>query len=376
LAKPTGSTLGDLTGIGQSLSIIDPNARSPRVQQYSIDIQRELPFGVAVEVGYVGSHSTHLTQATANININALNPALLSQGAALTATVANPFFNKGGAGVIGSATVSQVQLLLPYPTFSTINYQYNDGSYARYDSLIAKAQKRMSMGLTFLSTMTWSRNHDASSGGAGNFLNAGAAGPQNPYDMGSEYSLANVDTPLRWSTGFTYELPFGKNKKFLGTSKALDYAVGGWSVNAVSVYQSGFPMQITQSTNNNSVFGYASQRPNASGTSPVTSGSLESRLSNYINAAAFTTAARGTFGNIARTLEMRGPGQANWDISIFKSISITEKFKGQFRAEALNAFNTPMFAAPNTSFGSSSFGRITSQVNFSRMMQLGMRFFF
>jgi hypothetical protein len=376
LAKPTGSTLGDLTGIGQSLSIIDPNARSPRVQQYSIDIQRELPFGVAVEVGYVGSHSTHLTQATANININALNPALLSQGAALTATVANPFFNKGGAGVIGSATVSQVQLLLPYPTFSTINYQYNDGSYARYDSLIAKAQKRMSMGLTFLSTMTWSRNHDASSGGAGNFLNAGAAGPQNPYDMKSEYSLSNVDTPMRWSTGFTFDLPFGKNKKFLSGSKALDYAVGGWSMNAISVYQSGFPIQITQSTNNNSVFGYASQRPSATGTSPMTSGSLEDRLGNYINAAAFSTSARGSFGNVARTLDMRGPGQANWDASIFKSFSVAEKFKGQFRAEALNAFNTPMFAAPNAAFGSSSFGRITSQVNFSRMMQLGLRFFF
>jgi hypothetical protein len=376
LAKPTGATLGDLTGIGQSLSIIDPNARSPRVQQYSIDIQRELPFGVAVEVGYVGSHSTHLTQATANININALNPALLSQGAALTQTVANPFFGKGGAGVIGSSTVSQVQLLLPYPTFSTINYQYNDGSYARYDSLVAKAQKRMSMGMTFLSTLTWSRNHDASTGGAGNFLNAGNAGPQNPYDLRSEYSLANVDTPLRWSTGFTYDLPFGKNKKFLSGSKALDYAVGGWSMNAISVYQSGFPIQITQSTNNNSVFGYASQRPSASGTSPVTSGSLESRLGNYINAAAFTTSARGAFGNVARTLDMRGPGQANWDASLFKSFSITEKFKGQFRAEALNAMNTPMFAAPNTSFGSSSFGRITSQVNFSRMMQLGLRFFF
>ena len=376
LAKPTGSTLGDLTGIGQSLSIIDQNARSPRVQQYSIDIQRELPFGVAVEVAYVGSHSTHLTQATANININALNPSLLSQGSALTATVANPFFNKGGAGVIGSATLSQVQLLLPFPTFSTINLQYNDSSYARYDSMVAKAQKRMSMGFTVLSTFTWSRNHDASSGGAGNFLNAGAAGPQNPYDMGSEYSLANVDTPLRWATGFTFELPFGRNKKFMGTSKALDYAVGGWSINAVSVYQSGFPLQITQSTNNNSVFGYASQRPMATGTSSVTSGSLESRLSNYINKDAFTTAPRGTFGNVARALEMRGPGQANWDVSIFKSFSIVEKFKGQFRAEALNAFNTPMFAAPNVSYGSSSFGRITSQVNFSRMMQLGLRFFF
>src|SRR5260370_40886120 len=116
----------------------------------------------------------------------------------------------------------------------------------------------MGMGLTVLTTFTWSRNHDASSSGAGNFLNGGAAGPQNPYDMGSEYSLANVDTPLRWSTGFTYELPFGKGKKMLSSSKALDYAVGGWSVNAISVYQSGFPLQITQSTNNNSVFGYAS----------------------------------------------------------------------------------------------------------------------
>ena len=186
-----------------------------------------------------------------------------------------------------------MQLLLPYPTFSTINLQFNDSSHARYDSMVAKAQKRMSMGFTVLSTLTWSRNHDASSGGAGNFLNAGAAGPQNPYDMASEYSLANVDTPLRWATGFTFELPFGRNKKFMGTSKALDYAVGGWSINAVSVYQSGFPLQITQSTNNNSVFGYASQRPNATGISSVTSGSLESRLSNYINKDAFYDGAAG-----------------------------------------------------------------------------------
>ncbi len=370
LAQPTGNSLGDLSGIGQSLSIIDPNARSPRVQQYSIDVQRQLPFGVAFEVGYVGSHSSHLTQATANININALNPALLSQGSALTQTVANPFAGKGGAGVIAGSTVSQVQLLLPYPTFSTINYQFSDQSYARYDSLIAKAQKRMSLGLTFLSTLTWSRNHDASSGGAGNFLNAGSSGPQNPYDMRAEYSLANVDTPLRWSTGFTYELPFGKN------GKLMKMVAGGWSINAIGVYQSGFPLQITQSTNNNSVFGYASQRPNATGVSPVTTGSLEDRLGGYINPAAFSTSPRGSFGNLSRTLEMRGPGQANWDMSIFKAFSVKERFKGQFRAEALNAFNTPMFAAPNVSFGSGSFGRIASQVNFSRMIQLGVRIFF
>ena len=377
LAKPTGNSLGDLTGIGQSMTLIDPGAKSPRVNQFSLDIQRQLSFGIATEIGYVGSRSSHLSQATANVNINALNPALLAQATAVASnSVANPFFGHGGAGVIGSATVNAVQLLLPYPTFSSINLTLSDRARARYDSLVAKAQKRMSMGLTMLSTFTWSRNYDSSSGGAGNFLNGGNAGPQNPYNFGSEYGLSNVDAPLRWSSAITYELPFGKGRKMLNHNRALDEVVGGWSINAISVYQSGFPVQITQSTNNNSIFGYASQRPSATGVSPVTSGSLESRLGNYINPAAFVTSPRGTFGNLARTLDMRGPGQANWDLSVFKSISITEKFKGQFRAEALNAFNTPMFAAPNTSFGSSSFGRITSQVNFARMMQLGIRFFF
>jgi hypothetical protein len=73
---------------------------------------------------------------------------------------------------------------------------------------------------------------------------------------------------------------------------------------------------------------------------------------------------------------MREPGQANWDLSLFKSVTIAERFKAQFRAEALNAFNTPLFAGPNVTFGSGSFGRITSQANFSRMMQLGLRLFF
>ena len=103
-----------------------------------------------------------------------------------------------------------------------------------------------------------------------------------------------MDAPLRGS-GFTYEFPFGKGKHMLSSSKALDYVVGGWSVNAVSVYQSGYPLQVTQSTNNNSVFGYASQRPNATGVAPVTSGSLEDRLGNYINPAAFSTASTRRF---------------------------------------------------------------------------------
>jgi hypothetical protein len=66
----------------------------------------------------------------------------------------------------------------------------------------------------------------------------------------------------------------------------------------------------------------------------------------------------------------------NWDASLFKSVAIRERFKAQFRTEVLNLTNTPLFQAPNTSFGSTSFGRISSQANFSRMVQLGLRLYF
>src|SRR6202035_1230632 len=112
ISQPVGNTLGPLTGVGQSFSLVDPTAKSPYVQQYSVDIQRELPGGIASEIGFVGSKSSHLTTATASINENALNPSLLSMGSALTQSVANPFYQHGGTGIIGTANVQASQLLL------------------------------------------------------------------------------------------------------------------------------------------------------------------------------------------------------------------------------------------------------------------------
>jgi hypothetical protein len=376
ILQPVAKSLGSLTGIGQSFSIVDPTAKSPYVQQYSFDVQRELPGGVAAEMGFVGSKSSHLVTGTANINLNALDPNLLAMGSALTQSVTNPFYQHGGLGVIGTANVQRSQLLLPYPTYSAINALFDDNNKAKYYSVVLKVQKRFSKGMSLLSTFTWSRNWDESGGGPANTLNSGNKGPQNPYDMASEYAFSNIDTPLRWSTAISYEMPFGKGKKFANYSGVANYLVGGWVVNAVSVYQTGFPLQITQSTNFNSAFGYASQRPNATGVSAVTSGSLEDRLNNYINKAAFSNAPQFTFGNLGRTLDMRGPGQANWDLSVFKNVVIRETLKAQFRCEALNAFNTPLFYGPNVSFGSSTFGKITSQANFSRQLQLALRFSF
>lgn len=377
LAQPVGTAAGDLTGIGQALTLVDPYARSPRVHQFSFDIQREIGFGIALEVGYVGSRTANLTLGTSNINVNALNPVNFSRGLdALTASTPNPYFNRGGAGVVGSLNVPAYQLLRPYQAFGNVNFMLSSQNRARYDSMIVKAQKRFSHGLTFLSAFTWSKNYDASSGGAGNSLNTGNVGPQNPYDMGAEYSLSNINSPLRLTTSFTYEFPFGKNKPFLGNGKIMNAVVGGWSLNALSIYQTGFPLQISQSTNNNSQFGFASQRPSATGISPETNGSLTDRLTGYINPAAFAQTGPLAFGNVSRTMSMRGPGQANWDASLFKTFTIGERFKGQFRTALLNAFNTPLFSAPNTSLGSSTFGQITSQQNFARMIELGVRLMF
>ncbi|HEV3198587.1 MAG TPA: TonB-dependent receptor [Bryobacteraceae bacterium] len=376
ILQPVGNTLGPLTGIGQSFSLVDPHARSPYVQQYSVDIQRQLKFGIATEIGYVGSHSSHLALGAASINTNALNPQLLSMGSALTQSVPNPFFGHGGVGVIGTANVQASQLLLPYPTYGTVSYTFSDYNKARYDSMVLKVQKSMSNGLTLLSTFTWSRNWDASGGGVGNTLNSGSKGPQNPYNLDAEYAFSNIDTPFRWATSLSYAFPVGKGKSFLNRGGVADYVLGGWAINTVSVYQTGFPLQISQSTNFNSGFGYASQRPNATGISPFTSGSLEDRLNNYINKAAFATAPQFTFGNVGRTINMRGPGQANWDMSLFKNFTFKERFKTQFRFEALNAMNTPLFYGPNVSFGSSSFGKITTQANFSRQLQMALRLSF
>ena len=380
LNKPVGNSLGPLTGVGQSIAFADPYSRSPRVQQFSFDVQRELPGGLSMELGYVGSRSSHLTTMSGTLNINALNPSYFSMGYnALTASVPNPLYGAvSSTSNFGGRTVGAYQLLLPHPQFGEINLSLSDQDKAQYDSLVVKAQKRMSYGLTFLSSLTWSRSFDQGSGGPGNFLNGGNAGvPQNPYNVGADWAPSYYDSPLRWATTFSYELPFGTGKPVLGSSgKLVNYVVGGWSLNGIGTYQTGFPLQITQTPDNNSLFGYDVQRPNATGLSPQTSGSLESRLNNYINPAAFSLAPALTFGNVARAIGMRGPGQANWDLSLFKTFSIAERFRAQFRTSLLNAFNTPLFTSPSTTYGTAGFGVINSQANFSRMVELGIRLSF
>ena len=272
--------------------------------------------------------------------------------------------------------MTRSQLLRPYPQFGSVNLTNGDSNSARYDSLVLRAQKRMSAGVTFLTSWTWSKSTDGSFGASNFYVSSITTSPQDTYNLGAEYGLAIVNTPSSFKNAVSYELPFGKGKPFMSGNRALEHVVGGWQVNVVSLLQTGFPLAITQDQNFNSVIGAGLQRPNATGVSPATSGNLESRLDGYLNPAAFSNAPQFTYGNTSRTNSVRGPGTANWDFSLLKTFLIKERFHGQFRAESLNVFNTPLFNGPNTSYGNVNFGKITVQDNFGRLIQLGVRMTF
>jgi hypothetical protein len=378
VGTPIGNSAGLLSGIGQSVGFISQNHRAPSIHQFSFDVQRQLPWGLALAAGYVGSRSYDLVLGAGGLNINQMDPKNFAEGtAALNASVPNPYFVAGGPGLIGGRTMTREQFLRPFNQFGNVTLSNSDYNRATYDSFVSKVQKRMSSGLSLLASWTWSRNMDATIGGPGSFFN-GLGAIQNVYNLDSEYSLSSVHSPHRFSSAFTYEMPFGKGKKWAGNNMVADLVVGGWSVNGIVTYQTGYPLAITQASNNNGAFGGGGQRPNATGVSPVTAGDLMSRIDGYLNRAAFSEVNKYQFGNLSRTIGLRGPGISEWNMSLFKTFSVTEKLKAQFRAEALNAFNTPQFRAPNLAFGvsNSNFGRITEQANFSRMIQLGVRFFF
>ncbi len=391
LIGPSGNSLGYATGVGSSLTLLDSDRHAPVVMQYSADVQQDLGYGFAFKIGYVGAHAKNLPLTA---NINQLPDKYLSLGqTALLAKVPNPYYKAGGAGLIGQATIPYEQTLLPYPQYTTISDSVSVG-YSNYNALDVKLQRRFSKGFTLLTAFTWASNWD-NSWGASSTLNPGNNGPQDwdtstptsyQQSIKSEYARAINDMPLRYTVTGSYDLPFGRGKKFLSSSSRwLDMAVGGWTFNDVTIIQSGSPLPVTQVNANaitgaNGTIGGAVQRPNMTGVPACRSGSPQSRLTNYINTAAFAAAPIFTYGNAPRTTNCYGPGYLNTDLSLNKSFKVTERVNAQFRAEALNAFNTPQFngfgASNATQIQNANFGQIQGTLGFPRLIQLGGRITF
>ena len=422
LLQPSGTSLGNLTGVGQSITVPAFHLYYPLVQQYSVDVEKQLPDNFVVKLGYVGAHARNI-QLPVNINqlpdnvLASYAPGGTNAGINLSTgpggkKVTNPYYaaTVGGypaTGIISQKTVPLAQTLLPFPQFGSITQNESVG-HSQYNALDVKVQKRLSNGLTALVAYTWSSNWDNLYGAQVSGLNQtnpNPSAPQDNYNPDGEYSRATNDTPNRLTFAVTYELPVGHGKKFLGNSnRIVDAVVGGWKINDVTTLQNGGPQPVIQTDLSSGKFGTtgvggSSQRPNlVAGVDPCYSGSPQSRLGGgggakpYFNLNAFTPALPYTYGNAPRTLACKGPGYSNSDLALNKNFKFKRGFNFEFRAEALNAFNKPEFSQAgntltfsSTSLTSATFtdpttnattGAITSQLGFSRIIQVGGRLSF
>src|SRR6185369_3231848 len=157
-----------------------------------------------------------------------------------------------------------------------------------------------------------------------------------------------IDVPHRVNFTGTYQLPFGAGRKWLTEGGITSAILGGWSVTMAGRYQNGFPISISQSSNNSGLLG-SGQRPNlVAGVDPTTPGSTEERLNSWINPAAFTSAPAFTLGNAPRTIPgLRTPGQVNTDLSVSKATKLAGTTVS-LRADVLNLFDNPLFLGPIT----------------------------
>jgi hypothetical protein len=379
IQQPGGNSLGLLTQVGNAVNFVDQAGGSGRVQQYTLDIQRQLPKGIVVSAGYIGSWSSGLTLSgtgSAVVNLNQLSPDV-PLGPYLRDTVPNPFYGRPGVASTLSAqpTIVRAQLLRPFPEFTDVNMQRVHAGMARYNAMVIKVEKRSSNGLSIRSSWTWSKNLDNVFGESNFFVN-GSSTARNNYDVTSgEYAYSIIDTPHRVVITPIYQLPFGQGRPWLNRGGWTDKVFGGWTLSCVGTFETGFPIAITQTDNSFSQGGL--QRPiTILGVDPVTPGRTEDRLatgssgSAYINKNAYVLAPAYTFGNMARNVaSIRTPSQRNVDVSLGKTTRITETVKLTLRMEANNATNTPKFGGPNANLSNTNFGTITSQVGFSRQLQ-------
>lgn len=379
LEQPIGSGQGRLTGVGGSVNVIDQNAKSPYVQQYSVDFQRELTRSLVVSAGYIGSRSNNLTwsgTANAGLNINQVPTQHLALGAALNDRVPNPFLGTPLArGALSGATVTRGQLLRPYPQFTDVSLRRSSGARSQYNSAVFKFERRITGGWGTRINYTFSKTKDSQAQETSFFGRSTGTRYLDVYNLDSEYGLSVNDQPHRLNLTGAFELPFGAGRRWLNDGGVPTAIFGGWSLSAVATYASGYPISISQSNNNSNLFG-SGQRPNVvPGVDPFLNGDYDPSCGclRWLNPAAWTSAAPFTFGNAPRTDDnVRTPMKKNLDFALQK----TQKIGGtnlMVRFEVINALNNANFLGPFVGFGLGNFGQVNEVSGFPRLLQLMVR---
>jgi hypothetical protein len=360
------SPLSPLVGVPVAGVYVDPELRTPYVQQFNFGLQWGFWKNFVFDIGYVGNKGTHLLQVISP-NQPVYNPA--------TNSFATPF--PGGVISALKNVTGGVQ-------------QIQTTSISNYNSLQTSLTKRFSNGLQFLAAYTFGKSIDYYSGAA---LNELTNVPGDQRNWKTNRGRSDFNREHRFVVSGVYALP--KHNYDSGFLRGL---LNDWQVAGIAVFQSGLPFSIVDNPGNG-VIQRANFNRNFSG-DIYTSGAVGERLNGFFNTAAFIrscpigTVVAGTlvacanngvgavnnplfdpanpFGNTTRN-GFTGPGQRNVDLSLIKFIPFTERFRGEFRLEAFNIFNWVNYANPNNNISGANFGRIERAATGPRVLQLGLK---
>lgn len=335
--------------VGANLRVWDPFVRPSNVQQWNLTAEYQLPGNNVVAVGYVGQHGTHLMVPMPYKQKQLINGQV----------VASPF-------LAGNPTLLS-QITQISGTASSGNQKYN--------SLQATLRKRFAKGLEYSVAYTWSHGMSDAIGyyGQGGQAGSQSAYWQNLFCQKCEWGPTYFDIKQNIVASFVYELPFGKGKTYgANVNKLVDGVLGGWQMGGIFTKHTGFPLTIKMSGDPSGT-GARSFRANVVGT-PNDSHIIGPGVS-YLDPTAYAQPASGTFGNAGVGI-VRGPGMTRLDLTLGKKFHLTERRYFEFRGEAFNLSNTPIFASPaSQTITSALFGQIRSSEG-ERNMQLVLKLYF
>jgi hypothetical protein len=319
-ANGSATTLLDLRSLAQpsrAIAAVDYyDFRNPYSMQFNLGVQHRVADAWLVEVAYIGSRGLDLPYFF-NANQVPIRSLTTDQRNRIAQTVA-----------AGQDTTPILATLRPYPAFDSVTLSRNAAS-STYHSGQIKLERRFTKGLSVLASYTFSKLIDnASDFGSGD----ASERVLDSTNLALQRAVSSFDVPHRFTSAFTYEIPY----RGAGITRAI---AGGWQMNGIVTFQSGQPF-----TPNTTVFdpyrNEAFNRPDAVGdpNENVPDGSA-------FNPGAFRIPALGTFGNAGRNV-VRGDGFHSVDLSLFKNFAVTERWKLQFRAEAVNSFNHVNYQGP------------------------------
>jgi hypothetical protein len=300
----------------------------PTVQQYNLQMQQQFGPSTVVTVAYVGNKSDHLATG---YNYNTVT--------------------------LGNGPVK-------FPNLGQVIAEFNNGT-AHYNSLQASVNHRTGNNLTLTASYTWSHNIDDSDG----YIGFSVVSPLYAFDSRLNKGNSLLDQRNVFVTSALYNLPFGKGQ-MIGShwNRGLDLLAGGWQLNTVVQAETGTPFSIVTPQYGNNY----SPRANVNGPIQLT----HSVTGFYFNTANITPAPLGMEGNIGRNAVF-GPGFAEGDVSMFKTLHLTDRFSSELRAEAFNITNTPQFQNPDAYTTDANFGHITATRQYTnRQLQMAVRFLF